>query len=268
MTLALPTLLLLLALLPGWLARSRIRHVGSRTRDDAPVAQAWTEALAWAGGLHAALVGLGSLAGLPLVPAGVVLKLLSPEPAAQTVALDAIAAQASGVALYGAAAVALAHFGPTLARSLIVRYRLDRRCTRFGALLRPSRSSWYYLLSGADFAADALPDLVAVSTVVDVAGQPWLYKGILDEYFLDRDGQLDRLILQQVMRRPLQAERTATPSARPQDRFEPVDGDCVVLRYGELSTLQVEYIRLSRTAERSPPPLARSDDAFAPTQPV
>jgi hypothetical protein len=270
MTLALPALVLALALLPGWLARSRIRHIEGHGRDHTPLAQAWAEALLWAGVLHAGLLGLGSLSGVPLVPAGVVLKLLSPEPAVQTGALAALGAQASGIAAYGAVLVAIAHFGPSIARRLIVRHRLDRRGARFGALLRPSRASWYYLLSGADFAADALPDLVVVTTVVDVAGQPWLYKGILDEYFIDRDGQLERLILQQVVRRPLATGQPAAASARPQDRFEPVEGDCVVLRYSEISTLQVEYIRLNRAAELPPhlPPPAADADAFAPTQPV
>ena len=162
----------------------------------------------------------------------------------------------------------LASVGPWALRRLVTRYRLDRSRSAVGTLLRPAQAHWYYLLSGADFAADALPDLIAITTVVDVAGQPWLYKGVLDEYFIDRHGQLDRLILQQVVRRPLDAQ--ATPQTRPQDRFERIDGNCVVLRHGEITTLQIDYIRLARTTEQPSrlQPGNDFDDAFAPTQPV
>ena len=268
MTLALPALLLLLACWPGWIARACIRRVGGHAPDGATRPQAWTEALLWAAGLHAGLIGGSALLGWPLLPAGDLLQLLSPEPARQAGAWTALAAHGAGLGAYAAVVLGLASVGPWALRRLVTRYRLDRSRSAVGTLLRPAQAHWYYLLSGADFAADALPDLIAVTTVVDVAGQPWLYKGVLDEYFIDRHGQLDRLILQQVVRRPLDAQ--ATPQTRPQDRFERIDGDCVVLRHGEITTLQVDYIRLGRTTEQPPrlQPVNDLDDAFAPTQPV
>ena len=268
MTLALPALLLLLACWPGWIARSCIRRVGGHAPDGATRPQAWTEALLWAAGLHAGLIGGSNVLGWPLLPAGELLQLLSPEPERQAGAWTALAAHGAGLAAYAAAVLGLAAAGPWALRRLVSRFRLDRRASPLGPLLRPARAHWYYLLSGADFTADALPDLIAVTTVVDVAGQPWVYKGVLDEYFVDPQGQLDRLILQQVVRRPLGVQ--AAPQTRPQDRFERIDGDCVVLHHGEITTLQVDYVRLGRTTEQ-PPRLQPVDDlvdAFAPTQPV
>lgn len=273
MTLALPALLLLLACWPGWIARSCIRRVGGHAPDGATRPQAWTEALLWAAGLHAGLIGSSALLGWPLLPAGELLQLLSPEPARQAGAWTALAAHGAGLGGYAAAVLVLAAAGPWALRRLVSRFRLDRRSSPLGALLRPARAHWYYLLSGADFAADALPDLIAVTTVVDVAGQPWLYKGVLDEYFVDRQGRLERLVLQQVLRRPLgsgTASAGSSSAGRLADRFEPIDGDCVVLHHGEITTLQVDYIRLGRTTEQPPrlQPVDDLDDAFAPTQPV
>jgi hypothetical protein len=268
MTFALPALLLLIALLPGWLALGRIRHVEGHAACAAPWAQSLGAALLWAAGLNVALIGLWPLSGLGALPADDLLKLLSPEPAVQTGALAALPRHGAVLLAHVATLIVLANLLPWALRRLVVRHRLDRRRAPWSGLLRQPRAPWYYLLSGADFAAGEVPDLIAVSAVIDVAGQPWLYKGVLDEYFVDADGQLDRLLLQQVVRRPLAA--AATPSTRPQDRFERLEGDCLVLRYSQASTLQIDYIRLARTTDLPPqlPPVDDLGDAFAPTQPV
>ena len=106
---------------------------------------------------------------------------------------------------------------------------------------------WYYLLTGADFADDDKPDLISVSAVVNVAGEAILYTGTLDDFFLDEDGRLDRLILEQVMRRPMTSDKSpdAPVDTDPLARFYPIDGDYFVLRYSEAITLNVEYIKLA-----------------------
>lgn len=294
MTLLLPSLLLLVALLPGWVARHRIRQVDGHGPGDVPLAQAGLEALIWAAGLHALSFGLTfgltsaltrsigtatasvtavtSITSTPAGPtAALWLALLSPDAAAQTGALIAASPHLGALAGHLGGVAALALLLPAALRRLITRLRLDRRRSRWAALLRAPQAPWYYLFSGADFAADAVPDLVAVSAVLEVAGQPWLYKGIVDEYFVDRDGRLDRLVLQQVVRRPV---GPGLPAARAVagrgEALESVDGDCVVLRCDEASLLRVEYIRLARTGEppSRQPPADLLGQGFEPTQPV
>jgi hypothetical protein len=272
MTLLLPSLLLLVALLPGWVARQRIRQVGGHRPADVPLAQAGLEALVWSAGLHALPLVLGRLLGP--VAAGPTLAtwlaLLSPDAAAQTGALIAAAPHLGALAGHLGAVLALALLLPTALRRLITRLRLDRRRSRWAALLRAPQAPWYYLFSGADFAADTVPDLVAVSAVLDVAGQPFLYKGIVDEYFVDREGRLDRLVLQQVVRRPVGPGLPSARGVAGREALESVDGDCVVLRCDEASLLRVEYIRLTRTGEppSRQPPADLLGQGFEPTQPV
>lgn len=60
-----------------------------------------------------------------------------------------------------------------------------------------------------------------MSSIVNVAGQAYLYTGILDGYFVDHEGNLDRLILQEVMRRPMVDDKTLDTVGRELDRSYP-----------------------------------------------
>ena len=73
-----------------------------------------------------------------------------------------------------------------------------------------------------------------------------LYSGFLDDFYLDEDGVLDRMVLQGVTRRPFDADKVANFGfdSAPIERFYAVDGDYFVLRYSEAITLNVEYIKL------------------------
>jgi hypothetical protein len=68
---------------------------------------------------------------------------------------------------------------------------MDRYEHWLSPLARFHEAPWYYLLTGADFKKDALPDYIRVSAVVEVAGQAVLYRGTLDDWFVNSDnGQL------------------------------------------------------------------------------
>lgn len=105
---------------------------------------------------------------------------------------------------------------------------------------------WYYLLTGADLAEDDVPDFIVVSAIVNVSGKAYLYTGILEEFFVDAEGKLDRVVLQEVMRRPIGADKNAheAEGGEASSRFYPIDGDYFVLRYSEAITLNVEYVKL------------------------
>ena len=244
MNLALPAIVVFLLLLPGFVARSRIKRVERATLDYSPFGQVVTEAVAWAGALHLLWITAMHLLTPLRWRADVALHLLSADPHVQTAALDAVAAQASGVALYFGSLLAAAYLLPMACRRAISRWRLDRDGAPLSGVLRFSGAPWYYLLSSADFPADDVPDFVSVSAIVDVANQPYLYIGLLEDYFLNPDGALDRVILQQVMRRPLASDKANGSSERDLSRFYPIDGDYFVLRYSEMRTLNVEYIKL------------------------
>lgn len=249
MNIALPAVIVFVLLLPGFIARSRIKRVERLTLDYSPFGQVVTEAVLWAIGLHLLWIGLAHLLLAGEFRPEIALELFSTEPATQTRALDAVARQAGALTAYFVSLLVFSYLGPLGFRAWVSHRRLDRAGAPLAGLLRFDGAPWYYLLSGADFAAEDVPDFVSVSAIVDVAGQPYLYMGLLEDYFLNPDGDLDRVILQQVMRRPLSRDKAAGSSDRDLSRFYPIDGDYFVLRYREAITLNVEYIKLRPEAE-------------------
>lgn len=247
MNVALPALIVFLLLLPGFIARSRFKRAERASLDFSPFGQIVTEAVLWSCVFHLLwLIASGVLFGRALQPA-VLLKILSADPASQSRAVDAIATQFFWICAYFLSLYAGALIAPTGFRMLITRFRLDRfNAGWFAPLFRFHQAPWYYLLTGADFDEDNQPDFISVSAIVNVAGQAVLFIGILDDFFVDADGGLDRLILQQVMRRPLLADQPYDPADDDPTRFYGVEGDYFVLRYSEAITLNIEYIKLAK----------------------
>lgn len=247
MNIALPALVVFALLLPGFIARARIKRAERTSLDYSPFGQVATEAVLWAGVLHALwLSGAALFCGRHLQP-DLLLGLIVSDAASQARAVSAVASQAGWIAAYFGSLLLFASVVPTLARAAVIRWRLDHAGAPLSPLLRFHGAPWYYLLTGADFAPGEEPDCVAVSAVVNIAGTPWIYMGILDDFFLDPEGRLDRMVLEQVMRRPLEADKTPD-MVDDLERFYVVDGDYFVLRYAETVTLNVEYIKLRPAA--------------------
>lgn len=126
-------------------------------------------------------------------------------------------------------------------------------------------NEWHYLFSGearvfdVDQAERTVPSIKAylkrefefvfVSVVVTVGGQSVLYWGALSDYFFDASGQLDRIVLKDAQRRPLRAEADNASSGAPtpiqDDRFYPIRGSFLVIRYENVQTLNIEFIVLA-----------------------
>ncbi|SFH96098.1 hypothetical protein SAMN04515618_106196 [Collimonas sp. OK307] len=246
MNVALPALIVFLLLLPGFIARSRFKRAERISLDYSPFGQIVTEAMLWNCVFHPLwLLGAAVLFGHVLQPL-LLLELLSSDPASQARAIQGIARQFSWICAYFLSLYAGAWVVPNCFRLAITRFRLDRSGAGwFVPWLRFNQAPWYYLLTGADFDQDQQPDLIAVSAIVNVAGQAVLFTGILDDFFVDASGSLDRLILSQVMRRPLVADKEDSSTvADDLARFYGVDGDYFVLRYSEAITLNIEYIKV------------------------
>jgi hypothetical protein len=146
-------------------------------------------------------------------------------------------------------------------RYVVTRWRLDRRGAPLANFLRFD-TPWYYLFTGYDRLT--APNGVAIGAVVSLGGTAYLYTGVLVEYFLDDQGQLNRLVLTSAARRPLSEDalQTSDPLSSPwlevegsagegappglaEERFYPIEGDYFVLRYSEVLTLNVRYLDLS-----------------------
>lgn len=243
MNVALPALVVFLVLLPGFVARSQIKRVERQLLDYSPFGVVVTEALLWAGGLH--LIWLAVTASIfDRVLAGEhLIGLISANQQMQAEAIRHFGTQTGEIAWYFGTQFVAGYCLPKVARHVITKYRLDRFDARLSSLFRFNRAPWYYLLSGADFSKEDVPDLIAISAVVDVAGEPTLFLGYLDDYFVDAEGRLDRLVLEVVQRRPLSADKGN--GGDDSQRFYAIDGDSFVVRYDQIITLNVRYVKLT-----------------------
>lgn len=173
-----------------------------------------------------------------------VLPLFTASSEAQKIAVAAISAQFGDVSKYFLSLLISSFLIPGLIRDVVSRCRLDIHENPLSRMLRFNGAPWYYLLSGADFSKSNEPDMVSVSAIVDVAGEAFLYVGILEDYFVDQEGGLDRFILSEVSRRPIAKDKIPEQLDDKDQRFYPIDGDYFVLRYSEAITMNVQYIKL------------------------
>ena len=126
-------------------------------------------------------------------------------------------------------------------------FRLDRK-------FRPLRfaNDWYYLMRGEvlqfrdrdDWTDDKIFQ-VWVSAVLEQGEKTFLYKGLVQAFYFDKEGQLDRVILSDAMRRELAQDRKPGEVRKvPYDdeRYYNIEGQSFVLKYSEIETLNFEYI--------------------------
>lgn len=245
MNVALPALIVFFLLLPGFIFRTNLKRAERTSLDFSPFGQVVAEAILWALALHLFWLSVSHFLFKHDFEPVVLMKLLSSAPAPQSDATDAVGRQFGWVAAYFATLISVSYVLPKLVRYVIIQYRLDRADAPFSGIFRFHHAPWYYLLTGADFTLEDAPDFIVVSAIVEVGKEAVLYVGVLDEFYVDAEGQLDRLVLQGVARRPIGADKPGVDVDVPESRFYAVDGDSFVLRYNEAITLNIQYVRLT-----------------------
>jgi len=248
MNIALPAFVAFLILLPGFIFRARFKLAERTSLDFSPFGRVAADAILWAIFAHLLWLSLSIILFSQRFEPAVLLKLLSSAPTSQSEAISVVGRDFAWIAGYFGSLFLAALVGPVILRAQIAKYRLDRGTARFSSIFRFHDAPWYYLLTGADFSEDEKPDLIMISAIVEVAKDAVLYVGILDDFFFDSDGNLDRLILQSVARRPLSADknRAEQETGATDQRFYDIDGDSFVLRYQDVKTLNVQYVKLSK----------------------
>lgn len=257
MNFALPAILIFVVVLPGFLFRTRLKYSEQTSLDYSPFGRVVIEAFLWAVGLHLVwLAASDRILGAPLRTEAL-LGLLSSSPELQAVAVAEVTASSVRVLVYFVSMYAFALIVPSAIRAAISHWRLDRSGARLSTIFRFHQAPWYYLLTGADFERGEEPDYILIAAVINVASRPFLYVGSLADFFFDPTGQLDRLVLENTVRRPLDRDKQSDDDDT--DRFYPVEGNYFVIRYAEVITLNVHYVKVEPAVDDTP------EDALAPT---
>jgi hypothetical protein len=243
---AFSALLVFLLLLPGFLFRTYFKRAEKVVLDIKPFGQAAIDAF-----LAALVLDLVWYWGAALLTSyrvnfNALLTLVAGDKSANfDGAIATVAADPWHPGVFFASLYAFAIVAGYGLRYAVTRWRLDRRGAPLANFLRFD-TPWYYLFTGYD--RPTPPDGVAIGAVVCLGSTAYLYTGVLIEYFLDDQGQLNRLVLASAARRPLSDDEAASGDQdRPliDERFYPIEGDYFVLRYSEVLTLNVRYLDLS-----------------------
>lgn len=137
------------------------------------------------------------------------------------------------VLFYGVFVSFIGYFAGLVSRIFIKKYELEQY--PFFQIDNP----WYYLFKGYNRDI-GMADGVKVAATIEIAGKSYLYLGVLADFFLGADGNIDRLILTAASRRELSNDK-AYDKENVSDRFYPIDGDCFVLKYNQIKNLNIEY---------------------------
>jgi hypothetical protein len=246
---ALPAITLLLLLLPGILAvQGFLGRIGRKTSD--PVGQA---GLTWAGlvalliapVIHLLLTGVLRLLDAPPPDLHATLVLLSgrfDDPAEFQRAINAVIGSSGQITAYFLLASLVGLIFGSIAQRIVRHTQLDRTFPAFRFA-----SDWHYLFEGEIRSDLPRPDFVVVAATVEHAGTAYLYVGVLRHYAVDRQGELARLHMNSVVRRPIVEDRAPGQEQHLPDqsgRFYPITGDELVIVFRDVRTLNVRYMYL------------------------
>lgn len=259
MNIALPALLIFLLVLPG--IALRYTYLKGWWRWNSPVSiQSISDEVAYsiicAGILHVAWYSIVSILGFGKPDLRSVLVLLIGGGAGSSEDLpSAIAATVESpfrVVGYFLSILIFSGLLGLVAHILVRKWRLDRKtkALRF-------KNEWHYLLSGevlefSEFQPlerQGIVDGVYLSAIVKHGRSDVLYRGIVADWLLDSKGDLDRILLRGAHRRNLENDRAPgqdrnndDPAYQDDPRYYDIEGNFLVVRYQELTTINIEYV--------------------------
>ncbi|WP_368639813.1 hypothetical protein ABRZ04_13655 [Castellaniella ginsengisoli] len=269
MNIALPAIIAFLIILPGFAFRSRWQIVEGTRLDYSPFGQVVVNAVIYAALIHSIILAFSAVVFDRGVRFDVLIRLLSSS--ATPSDYELVHRDIAWVSAYFFAALFVPIMLAYAVKKIVSKFRLDRKDSRLCDIFRFKRAPWYYLLSGADFSKNKVPDFIQIAAVVCLGGQSYIYQGILEYYYPDEQGQLDRLVISSASRRLLSNDDAARllpgrgeefnrgvgvpkeSSKRrrdvPKSRFYPILGDYFVLHYDEVVTLNVRYMKYTKVVD-------------------
>jgi len=242
---ALPAIIIFSLVLPGFIVRTNIRRASKTSLDFSPFGKMVATSLMWAAVLHIIWIAMTQILTGNKFDPEILMGLLSSEKSLQASSIHRISAQFEDIALYFITLYIACLILPKAVRFFVDKYSLDGLHSRWSWIFRFDDADWFYLFSGVDFKKHEKPDFISISAVVEVGKESYIYKGALDDYFTDSDGNLTRIVLSGASRRKLEQDRCSEGDQSEADpRFYEINGDYFVLKYDEISSLNVHYIKI------------------------
>lgn len=269
MEFAVSAVFLLVLLLPGFILQSSYTKGFWRWNSPSP-ARSLTEqipaAIVLSGILHASWAMLAWWLGEPINLNAVVMLLLGAYGHDETyfeATLAALTRSPYRVFFYFMSLYAAAALLGYISHWVVRRKKWDRstRILRFN-------NHWFYLLTGELTQFGEYPagfdkiSGVTLTAIVHHQKDDWLYIGLIEDFFFDKSGDLDRVLLSLVTRRKLTDDLNSGEETLAEEDYYHIEGDYFVIRYSEMITMNLDYIFV--TAE----PESKDEAPVAETSPA
>lgn len=247
MNIAFPALLVFLIILPGSIFHFSYKTSEKSDVDQTPFASTFVKWVILAGILHSVWVAAAGAIGLPVDFNILLMLLTAPQRENSLVlAIESAARHFELTMIYFMTLFTGAALLGVFAKSLVARYRIEK-WPYIGQYFKRD-TPWYNLFTAHSEEFDI--DGVVISAIVEVGKTGYIYTGLLKEYFFATDGTLDRIIIEMAMRRPIttnkgtEDEGAEEKTVEKESRFYKIPGDYFILRYSEIRTMNIEFIKL------------------------
>lgn len=233
MNVAFSAIIFLLLILPGFLARSAFWRSEKQNLDFSPFSAAMASVIIISGGLHALWIFLLEKCTSFSLAYTDLLSLL----AAQTGksfqdALGQSVRYPQTTFVYFATIYAFATVSGHLLRLLVRKFRLDRQ--GWMADFVKFDTPWYYLFR------DLEPGVSGtwVNALVDMGSKTFMFSGIVEDFHVDKDGGLDRIILIEASQQQVNNKGQEQECEGEQEEIQGIEGK-LVLRFSVIKTMTV-----------------------------
>jgi hypothetical protein len=242
-------LIILIILLPGFIFRTAYSQWGIssyRPVEERPLAEQIPLAIVISAILHAVWLSIGFAFGYPVNLNALLMILLGnfgKDSTKLESVLDSISLHPVLIPSYFISiCLAALTFGVAL-KEFVRHFGLD--------LLFPFlrfNDNWFYLLTGEkkefsdgeiSFIRPKIPDGVFLTAIIAHEKEDYQYKGIITDYFYDKDGALDSVVLISATRRKLAAEDGTAKEFRE---------DYLLLKYADMSAIWLSYVWLEKVS--------------------
>lgn len=238
MNIAFPAFFLLALILPGFIFLSAFSRSENTKLDHRAFDSSSASALFISSIIHSIWMLLSQCLADP-VDLELVIKLLTGAKLSKS-EYEQLAHSAPLIAQYFFSAYLFSWFSGRIFQSAVMKFS-PYKDSRFSF-----DTPWYYELKGF-LSKEQDAQLLELSCLCESQEGSYLYYGILEDFYLDNDGQLDRVVLSSAYRRKLSdddkntnGEKAITPKAEDK-RYYRVRGDRLMLKYSNMANLNIEY---------------------------
>ncbi|MEQ9886448.1 hypothetical protein [Pectobacterium zantedeschiae] len=231
MNIAFTAFFILLLVLPGFLYLSKYdkkENISLEKKSlDASSAQAFFVALI----MHIIAISLAHVILNKTIDYKIVFKILVNDKLIPS-EVDSVTSSVNWISIYFIFIFLLSYFSGIIMQWLRFKFNPNKEsCYSFNL-------PWYYELNGIVEKDSPIPDMIKITCMLDSNNKTYLYSGILEDFYLNPDGSLDRVVISNVERRMLKDNINLKLTSN-------LNSDKLIIKYCEIKNIAIKRIFIS-----------------------